>query len=117
MKRKFCQNCHRLRLVLTALLITMSFVAGYHWRPIIENGGGLDQLDYLVSGATLILLVLVTGFGMETVSAKVDEEVLRDEQEVERLTELLESRERQMKEMSETMEMLIQSNARMSQGR
>lgn len=112
---KLCDNCRTWRIVLTALLIVMSALVGYHWRPVLESGAMLDRMDYLISGATLILMVLVTGFGIDVLVSRVESEVTREEQEVDRLAELLELKDKTIREMSDALNELSQDNSALRQ--
>lgn len=110
---RFCEKCRKTRTFLTAVLIMMSALAGYHWCTINETGGMVDRMDYLIIGITLVLLVVVVWFGIDTISSRVEAETVLEAEKNQLLKEEAETSDKNVREMSKLVESLMAENARL----
>lgn len=108
-----CKKCRIIRLCLTAVLIAMACVAGYHWGTVIESGGAADIYDYLIGGLTLILLMLAFFFAIDSVSSRVEDQALLNADELERFVKLSKVNEANSRKMELALHELAQDNARL----
>jgi len=113
MRRVVCENCRKTRLALTGLLIVVSAIAGYHWGTIIINQTAVERLDLVIAGVMLVLVVLVVGFGIDSVVSRVEEEAMSEGRDIERLTKEARAKDAQISEISMALESLAEDNSRL----
>ena len=113
MLSKLCTKCRRTRIVLTAVLILMSGITGYHWCMIHDDGGIMNRMDYLVISVTLVLLVLVAGFAIDAVSSTMEEETVVEGERNRLLAEQAQTTDKNVREMSLLIEDLKAENSRL----
>lgn len=108
-----CVKCRVMRLCLTGLLIAVSAVAGYCWGAIIQVGGVMDHLDYLVGGLTLVLMIIAIFFAMDNVSSRIEDQRLLDGDELQRLSKLAKAEDTSSRKMELALQELANDNARL----
>lgn len=112
MKVETCEQCRRVRLVLMALLIVFSALAGYHWGNILENmQAGVQEHDVVLLGIVFTLLAFLTALWVETVVTRTEVEATKAHRGEERQAEEAHINREHARELDRIVEKLSEDNS------